>query len=132
MKTHSHEFGTAGVQQLEEVLQEMSDYSGFQAVVLASEEGLPLATLPSMYDSDTTAAMVAMLEGVSREARDQLGLAEVDEVTISDHDRIRLVCRYLNVNGEVLILAVMVPPREYYRRVTNRAIRRIKHILCPS
>jgi predicted regulator of Ras-like GTPase activity (Roadblock/LC7/MglB family) len=132
MNTSSNEFSAAGVQQLEDILQEMSDQSGFKAVVLASEEGLPLATLPSMYDSDTTAAMVAMLEGVSREARNQLGLAEVDEVTICDLDRIRLVCRYLSINGEVLILAVMVPPREYYRRVTNRAIRRIKHILCPS
>ena len=132
MNVQSQEFDAAGVQQLEEVLQEMSDQSGFEAVVLASDEGLPLATLPSMYDSDTTAAMVAMLEGVSREARNQLGLAEVDEVTICDLDRIRLVCRYLNVNGEVLILAVMVPPKAYYRRLTNRAIRRIKHILCPS
>ena len=132
MNTRTNEFGAAGVQQLEEVLQEMSAHNGYRAVVLASEEGLPLATLPSMYDSDTTAAMVALLEGVSREARDQLGLAEVDEVTIRDRDRFRLVCRYLNANGEVLILAVMVPPRAYYRRVTNRAIRRIKHILHAS
>ena len=131
MRRHSFESGTAGVQQLEEVLEQTTDNGDFRAVVLASDEGLPLASVPSHYDSEATAAMVALLQRVSREARDQLAMAKVDEVTISDCERIRLVCRYLEVGGDVLILAVMVPPKVYYRRVTNRAVRRIKDILCP-
>ena len=127
-----YESGTAGVQQLEEVLEQMTDNGNFKAVVLASDEGLPLASVPSPYDSDTTAAMVALLQKVSREARDQLEMAKVDEVTISDCERIRLVCRYVEVDEDILILAVMVPSDTYYRRVTNRAVRRIKDILCPE
>ena len=132
MNKRPNESGTAGVQQLEEVLEQMTDNGDFRAVVLASDEGLPLAAVPSHYDSDTTAAMVALLQRVSREARDQLEMAKVDEVTISDCEHIRLVCRYVEVGGDMLILAVMVPSGTYYRRVTNRAVRRIKDILCPA
>lgn len=129
MDSWSRETSAAGIQQFEEVLEQMTQSGEFTSVVLASDEGLPLASVPSPYDSDTTAAMVALLQSVTREARDQLSMSEVDELTISDRDRIRLVCRYLEVNGEVLILAAMVPPNVYYRRVTNRAIRRIKYLL---
>lgn len=129
MDRWSNEPISAGIQQFEEVLEQMTQNGDFTAAVLASDEGLPLASVPEPYDSDAAAAIVAMLQSVSREARDQLSMSEVDELTISDHDRIRLVCRYLEVNGEVLILAAMVPPNVYYRRVTNRAIRRIKHLL---
>ncbi|MCJ7567517.1 MAG: roadblock/LC7 domain-containing protein [Anaerolineales bacterium] len=132
MNERSYGSGADSVQQLEEVLEQMTDNGDFKAIVLASDEGLPLAAVPSPYDSDTTAAMVALLQRVSREARDQLDMAKVDEVTISDCERIRLVCRYLEVDGDLLILAVMVPPNAYYRRVTNRAVRRIKDILCPN
>lgn len=131
MDKWSNEPGIVGIQHFEEVLEQMTRNGEFTAAVLASDEGLPLASVPSPYDSDAAAAMVALLQSVSREARVQLSMAEVDELTISDRDRIRLVCRYVEANGEVLILAAMVPPNVYYRRVTNRAIRRIKHLLSP-
>lgn len=110
----------------EKVLQRMNDQGHFKAAVLASNDGLPIATAPSVYDADTAAAIVALLQRVSKEARDQLDMAEVDEVTIFDRDRIRLVCRYMAVDGEKLILAVMVPPNRYHRHVTNWAMREIK------
>ncbi|MBL7063182.1 MAG: hypothetical protein ISS49_03095 [Anaerolineae bacterium] len=53
----------------------------------------------------------------------------MDEVTIYDRDRVRLVCRYLTVGRERLILAALVPPGRCYRRVTNQAIRRIRQLL---
>ncbi len=54
---------------------------------------------------------------------------DVDEVTICDHDRTRLVCRYLPVGERQLILAVKVPPGCSYRRITNQALRRIRRLL---
>jgi predicted regulator of Ras-like GTPase activity (Roadblock/LC7/MglB family) len=120
--------GALGAKPIERILHEMNEQGQFEAAVLASSEGLPLAAAPSVYDTDTTAAMVAMLQRVALEAREYLKMAEVDEITIFDHDRIRLVCRYLDLDGEQLILAAMVPPYHYYRRVTNSAIRRIKEL----
>ncbi len=112
----------------EEVLQKMNDQGHFRAAVLAGKDGLPIATVSSIYDTDTAAAMVALLQSVSKEAREQLGMAEMDEVTIFDRDRMRLVCRYLIVDGEELILAVIVPPNRYYRRLTTWAMREIQKL----
>lgn len=95
--------------------------------MLASSDGLPIATVPSDYDTDITAAMVALLRSVARETQDQVGMAQLDEVSIRANDRIRLVCRYFSANDEDFILAVVVPShRRYYRRLTNRAIKEIE------
>lgn len=111
------------------VLCALCEAGQFQAVVLASTDGLPIATAPVGYDSDLAAALVAVLRKVSGEAQSQLGLAEIDEVTVRSHDRVFLVCRRLDVGFEELILAAIVPPGRRYRRVTNQAIKQIKALL---
>ncbi len=114
---------------LADILREMHEAGNFKISVLVSREGLPIATAPADYDSELAAAMVALLQKVSNDAQAQLHLAEVDEVTIRDHDRSRLVCRYIVVGKERLILAAIVPPDTAYRRVTNQAIRQIRRLL---
>jgi len=104
------------------------DQGGFRAAVLANGEGLPIATVAASQDAEVTSAMVAMLQRVSEEARQRLGMAQVDQVAIRDHDGARLVCRSLRLGEAALLLAVMVPPRTYYRRATNRALRQIRRV----
>ncbi|TET38398.1 MAG: hypothetical protein E3J69_01545 [Anaerolineales bacterium] len=112
-----------------EVLTAMIDEGKFQAAVVTSSDGLPIASAPAGYDSDVTSAMVALLQRVSSDARNQLGMSEVDEVMIYDRDRIRLICRYLTVGKVKIILAAIVPPGLAYRQITNQAIRQIKRLL---
>jgi len=114
---------------LRQVLQEMRERGEFQVSVLTSTEGLPIVTVPPDYDSDLASAMVALLQRVSNDAQGQLGMSEVDEVTIRDKDHTRLVCRRFVVGRDELILVAIVPPDRSYRRVTNRAIRQIKELL---
>ena len=121
--------GTALPTSVEQILHDMNEAGAFQVSLLTSTEGLPIATVPATYDSDLTAAMVALIQRASNDAQSQLGMAEVDEVTICAHDSMRLVCRYVVIRGERLILAAMVPPDHSYRRVTNQAVKRIKRLL---
>ncbi|TET53222.1 MAG: roadblock/LC7 domain-containing protein [Anaerolineales bacterium] len=102
---------------------------GFRAVVLASTKGLPIATVPAGYSSDTTAALIAVLRKAGSEAQKQLGLADVDEVTIRTSDGARIVCRELTTGEQTVILVASVPPDTSYRRVTNRAVARIRKAL---
>lgn len=118
----------AEIENLNEVLREMADRGQFLSAVLASAEGLPIAAASSHEDAEATSAMIAMLRRVSGEAKEQLALAEVDEVSIRDSERSRLVCRCLTVSGEHLLLAVRVRPRGCYRRETNWAIRQIERL----
>jgi predicted regulator of Ras-like GTPase activity (Roadblock/LC7/MglB family) len=112
---------------LENTLETVNREGSFEVSILASSDGLPIATVPSDYDTDITAAMVALLRRVAREMQDHVGLAQLDEVSVRASDKIRVVCRYFSVNDEDLILAVVVPShRRYYRRLTNQAVKEIK------
>ena len=109
-----------------QILKEIKDQGHFMASILVSTEGLPVASVSAPFDTDTVAAMAALIKNVVRQARTQLGLAWVDEVSIVDDDKIRLTCRYFVVDGEELILAIVAPPYQPYRRLTNQAIREIR------
>jgi hypothetical protein len=63
---------------------------------------------------------------VAGQARRQLNLAQVDELSLVGDDRTRLACRYFSVAGQDLVLAVLTPPDRCYRRLTSRAIREIR------
>jgi predicted regulator of Ras-like GTPase activity (Roadblock/LC7/MglB family) len=112
---------------LERTLQQINREGNFEASIIASNDGLPIATVPSSYDTDVTAAMVALLQRVARDTRDYVGMAPVDEVSVRASDHIRLVCRCFEVDGEEFILAVMIPKEQrYYRQLTNRAIKELQ------
>ena len=115
-----------GTVSFEETLERINREGQFEASVLATSDGLPIATAPSGYDTDVTAAMVALLKSVAQQTQDNVGMAALDEVSVRARDHIRLVCRSFQINGEDLILAVVVPREQrYYRQLTNRAIREL-------
>jgi len=110
----------------EKILREMNHAGDFKAAVLATTEGLSLASTPAGYEDEMAAAMVALLNEVARQAHRQLNLAQVDELSLVGDDRTRLACRYFSVDRQDLVLAVLTPPDHYYRRLTNWAIREIR------
>ena len=110
----------------EQILTELSQLGSFDAAILATSAGLPIATSPSSLDAQLTAAMVAMLRKVSKDARAELGMDELDEVSLYDRKRSRLACRFFWVDQEELILALLVKEGARYRRLSGHAIRRIQ------
>ncbi len=110
----------------ENILREMKRAGDFKAAVLSTTEGLSLASAPTSYQDEMMAAMVALLNKMARQARQQLNLAQVDELSLVGDDRTRLTCRYFSVDGQDLVLAVLIPPNRYYRRLTNRAIKALR------
>ena len=113
---------------LARILREMNDEGHFKASVLVSSEGLPLSSAASPFDTDTMAAMVALVKNTIEQAREHMGLDDIDEVSIVQGDKMRLICRYLVVGDEELILSVIAPPHQTYRRLTTRALREIKRV----
>lgn len=112
-----------------EILEEMNQEGGFDRSVLATSEGLPIASFPMQPDQELASAMIAMLGQVSAETQDHLELAAVDEVTIRTEDRKHLVCRRIQSGNDWICLCALVPAGAYYRRATNRAVRRIKDMI---
>lgn len=112
-----------------EILEEMNQEGGFDRSVLATSEGLPIASCPMQPDHELASAMIAMLQQVGVETQDNLNLAAVDEVTIRTEDQMHLVCRRIQSGSDWICLCALVPAGAYYRRATNRAVRRISQIL---
>jgi predicted regulator of Ras-like GTPase activity (Roadblock/LC7/MglB family) len=112
----------------EAILTQMNEVGNFAASVLASEEGLPVAAVPSPspYDANTVAAMVTLVRDFIQQTQTRLNLARVDEVSIVVDDRSRLICRYFEADGDSFVLAVIAPPHQSYRRLTSRAVREIR------
>ena len=111
----------------EEALERINEDGSFEAAVLATADGLPIATVASDYDTEITSAMVALLRSVAQQARDQVGMAPTEEVSVRGTDHVRLVSRFFQMGDEDFILAVMVPSKQrYYRQLTSRAIRELR------
>lgn len=111
------------------ILEEMNQDGGFDRSVLATSEGLPIASCPMQPDHELASAMIAMLQQVGVETQDRLNLAAVDEVTIRTEDSMHLVCRRIQSGSDWICLCALVPAGAYYRRATNRAVRRISKLI---
>ncbi len=109
-----------------DILKKMNAEGGFHQSVLATGEGLPIAVAPDDLEGDSTGALVAMLQRLSRDLQNQLDMNGINEITIRDQNRFCLVCRCIAYEEDTLVLAALVPPDHYYRRVTNRAVKRIR------
>ena len=112
----------------EKALHKMNKEGNFKAAVLSLEDGLPLVSSPAHYEDETTAAMVALLSETVKRINRQLHLPQLDEISIVGDDRTRLACRYFTVDDHELLLTVLAPPDQSYRRLTNRAIKEIARI----
>ncbi len=111
---------------LARILRFMNEEGRFKAAVLVSAEGLPLSSVSSPFDVERMAAMVTLVRSTIERARASIGLDEIDEVSVVQADRMRLICRCFRAGEEELVLAVVAPPYQTYRRLTNRAIKWIR------
>ena len=112
----------------EQILNKMNEEGNFDAAVLSLKDGLPLASSQLQYKDDMAAVMVTVLNEAAHKINQELHLSQMDEISIVGDDRTRLVCRYFSVDGSDLLLTVVTPPDQAYRRLTNQTIKEITRI----
>ncbi len=111
----------------EQVLSRIINEGDYEAALLSDDDGLALALVATEETTAMIAPMTALLRDSARQARQQLDLAYVNELSLVCDDRFRLVCRFFQTDsGQPLALTLVVPPDQSYRRLTNRAITEIK------
>jgi hypothetical protein len=116
-------------EKLEAQLKRLNIEGEFLASLVADVQGLPVAAMDSDYNNEMIAAISALVRDVSYRAESQLGFKKMDEVSLVDDDKIRLVCRYFQVGENPYILSCLIPANQTYRRLTNTAIREISKIM---
>lgn len=114
---------------LEAQLKRLNIEGQFLASLVADVQGLPIAAMDSEYDTEMIAALSALVRDVSHRAETQLHFKKMDEVSLVDDDKLRLVCRYFQVGDRTYILSCVIPAYQTYRRLTSTAIREIVKIM---
>lgn len=114
---------------LEAQLKRLNIEGQFLASLIADVQGLPVAAVGSEYNTEMIAALSALVQDVSHRAETQLGFKKMDEVSLVDDDKVRLVCRYFKVGDHIYVLSCVVPAYRTYRRLTNTALREIEKIM---
>ncbi|MEW5867698.1 MAG: hypothetical protein AB1894_00355 [Chloroflexota bacterium] len=120
---------SSGSSELRKLLADMNQTGGFIISVLTDRQGLPIAFAAAPgSDPERQSAVVALVQKTAAQASTHLGIT-TDEISLNAVDGQRLVCRPFEINGNTLILAVMVAERSHsYRRLTNQTIRRIAEV----
>ena len=108
---------------LQRALREMVQEGQFRAAVVASIDGLPLATAGRSADKELMAGVAAWLKEYAERTH-----VSLDEIVARDSQGNCFVSRYFSVGDDPLLLAVKVPPGQPHRRLTNKAIRDIKRV----
>ncbi len=127
MLIEEEELGFTGL--LEAQLKRLNREGQFLASLVADVQGLPVVAVDSEYNTERIAALSALVRDVSHRAESQLGFKKMDEVSLVDDDKVRLVCRYFKVGDQTYILSCVIPAYQTYRRLTNTALREIEKIM---
>src|SRR5574340_952412 len=102
--------GKSGSAELSRLLADMNERGGFPVSVLTDRNGFTIAAaaVPGQ-DPDMQAAAVALVQKTFVQVRDQLSMAQTDEISVFDATGKRLVCRPFQAGNHDMILAVVVP-----------------------
>jgi|DewCreStandDraft_4_1066084.scaffolds.fasta_scaffold287787_1 predicted regulator of Ras-like GTPase activity (Roadblock/LC7/MglB family) len=113
---------------IETVLRGLMEHGGFEAAVVATSDGLPIALVgQSTVDTRLVGAVAASMKDLATRAHQEL-----DEISLRDKKGKLVVSRYFSIvspQGQFnLLLAVQVPERTSYRRLVNQAVKRIQQV----
>ncbi len=124
----ARKLSNSGSTEITELISEMTRQGNFPITVLTDQQGLPIAwSARAGQNPEAQSAVVALVQKTAAQARQQLDMDQIDEVSLYDVGGQRLVCRPFMANDHKLILAVLVPDKHQpYRRLTNKAIHAIR------
>lgn len=100
--------------------------STFLAAVLVNTDNQVIAThvVPGL-DKPTANAPVETTRRIIQNPDSRAALENLHESVFFDLDGRRLVCRPLQLNGEMHLLIVLTPAQKAYRRALNNLVRQI-------
>lgn len=118
--------GTVGLEQrITAQLAETLEEAGYLRGLVCTDQGLLVASAGGdELTSAELAGLTSLFDDIVMRARRDLGSTWVDEVTLLEPDRGRMVVRPLPLPGTPrFFLVLQVPPRATWRRHTNRLVR---------
>ncbi|MFQ5638621.1 MAG: hypothetical protein ACE5IR_11570 [bacterium] len=113
---------------IEEKMREISRNGHYDMVHLFSNEGLPLAEHynSGVIDKDRLVELSLLLRKV-KEMADVMGkISDVKEMIVEGYNNRKIVFRFFQAFNQEVALVIVVPPKVYYRSMTNALIKVIE------
>ncbi|MHA1608189.1 MAG: roadblock/LC7 domain-containing protein [Candidatus Freyarchaeota archaeon] len=93
---------------LTEILDNMNRRGGFSASVISGDDGLVVAEASSAENKQVIAAMASLAHSTAMRVKDQIGLGDLEQVTIETTDGI-IIFKSVETPRKRLILATILP-----------------------
>lgn len=118
--------------QVTALLERCNAEGGYESSLVCTDRGLVIASAGGGVDEEDTAAFTSLFDDVVLRARRDIGFRIVDEVTLLDPGRGRVVIRPIPLSAGVsFYLVVSVPTDKSWRRNTNRLCKELPLVLSP-
>ena len=113
---------------IEEELLDLCQQGNFEAFLLFSAEGIPMAGIDfsDQFNIDGLGALSVVLNQSIELTEEFQENASVDEISLRISSKHRIVSRPFMADGIKMILLAIVPNRQPYRRITTAAIHRVQ------
>ncbi|MHA1208518.1 MAG: roadblock/LC7 domain-containing protein [Candidatus Freyarchaeota archaeon] len=105
---------------LTKILENLNSKGGFNASIIAGEDGLVMAEATKELDKNVIAAMAGLSHSTAEKVKDQIGLGDVENVIIETNGGV-LVFRGIYLPANKLILAVIMPSEKKKSRLRDAA-----------
>ena len=118
--------------QLTASLRAMNTAGGYPMSLVCTDRGLLIASAGEFVRSEVIAGITSLFDDIALRAARDLGLADIDELSLSDAKVGRLVVRPVTRDHTPrLFLVVQVPRHRAWRQNTNVVVRSLLAILGP-
>lgn len=102
----------------------------YHGSLICTDQGLLIASDGDVGSDEVLAGFASLFDEIALRARRDLALEALDEITVLDGGRGRLVFRPLRTPGENrLMVVVSMPVEATWRRNTTQLVRRLERIL---
>lgn len=118
--------------QVNKLLRAMNAAGGYPMSLVCTDRGLLIASAGELVRSEVVAGLTSLFDDIFVRASRDLGLAAIDEISLSDPRVGRFVVRPLTRDHDPrLFLVVQVPQDRTWRKNTNLVARKLLTLLRP-
>lgn len=116
--------------EISKILANAKEKGNFLAAILTDHEGFPIASASNEKQSpEIHAALVGIIQRVTSQATEQLGLSSAAEFSLFDANGHLFICRPFSSKSVEMVLAFLLPNKDQsYRRIMSQTISEIQGV----
>ncbi len=115
---------------IETEMKRIIDLGHFEMAHLFSEEGLLLAeaNMPGAIDRDSLIEVALHFQELRKTSNIMDEVLKIKEVVMEGENAKKLIFRFFKAFDQMVVLALIIPPKKSYRKFTNNIVKLIQQV----